>query len=294
MAMYQPVAAFIALAIAVSFTAGNPYLSYILSNDTAKIVEWSNSSALSYISTVRLFDHDHHLFQYRPYPCQYFYTDEIQLNYNNETIHYCLYNTSSSDYQYRFQLFLDSRHIEPYILRNIAIQCIYINCSLSLLNINYLTIDWSSKGRENNPDCTFDVTHLYKIANAPHPVSEWITLRCQSLSACNHSRLNLEQTLLSQIQLTYGSTYDIQAPYCSLEKSLGHMFETNFAKTNLLLQQMMDLFQRGFGTPDPREQAKLKDYVEHMSTRRRRRHSSHSLVRVVGTKEETNSFFPRH
>jgi hypothetical protein len=230
-----------------------------------KAAEWSDSRALAYITTVRLFDYDHHIFQYRRYPCQYFYTDEIQLHYNNDTLNQCFYNTTTSDYEYHFQLHLDSRHVEPYILRNIAIQCNYTNCSLSLLNITYVHIGWNLKGRENNPDCSFDINQPYHILRTPYTISEWIILRCTSLSGCNQSKLNIEQSLPSSIQLIYGSSYELETPYCSLEKNLNYVIETHVTQTNRLLKELIELLQRGFGKPDERGQARLKEYVENLS-----------------------------
>jgi len=238
------------------------YPSYSILHDPVKALEWSDNRALTYITTVRIFNNDHHIFQYRRYPCQYFYTDEIQVNYNNETLHECLYNTTTSDYEYTFQLHLDSRHVEPYILRNIVIQCNYTNCSLSLLNIKYLRIGWNSYGRNNNSNCSFNTTQNYGIYHTPYALSEWITLRCQSLLACNYSKNNLKHALSSNIQLIYGSSYELDQPYCSLEKSLAYVIETNLKQTNQLLQQLVDLLQRGFGKPDEREQAHMKEYIE--------------------------------
>jgi len=238
------------------------YPSYTLFYDPIKSLEWSDDRTLAYVTTLRLFDYNHHIFQYRRYPCQYFYTDEIQMKYNNETMNECIYNTTTSDYEYHFQLHFDSLHIEPYILRNIAIQCKYINCSLSLLTMKYIRISWNSQGVNNNSNCSFDTTRRYGISNTQYTLSEWITLRCESLFACNRSKYNLAQALSSNIQLVYGSSYEIQTPYCSLEKSLAYLIETNFAQTNRLLEQLVDTIQRGFGKPNEREQAHMKEYVE--------------------------------
>ncbi|UJR30290.1 hypothetical protein I4U23_017828 [Adineta vaga] len=249
------------------------YPSYNLSFDPIKALEWSNDRALAYIITLRLFDYDHHVFQYRRYPCQYFYTDEIQLNYNNETNHECVYNTTTNDYEYNFQLHLDSRHIEPYILRNIAIQCKYLNCSLSLLNMKYIRIGWNLRGRDINLNCSFDTSQHYNIHDAPYKLTEWISLRCQSLDACRRSKYNLEQALLSNIHIVYGSSYELDTPYCSLEKSLAYVMETNFAETNRLLEKLVELLQRGFGRPDEREQIHMKEFIEQKWL-----HSDHPLI----------------
>ncbi|UJR16236.1 hypothetical protein I4U23_003146 [Adineta vaga] len=146
------------LELAFSLNAGDLYPSYSLTRDPSEVAEWSDNPALSYLTTVRLFDYDHHIFQYRRYPCQYFYTDEIQLFSNNETSNQCLFNMTSGEYEYNFQLHFDSRHVEPYILRNIALQCDYINCSFSLLNITYIFIGWNLKGRKIIP-----IVHLILI-----------------------------------------------------------------------------------------------------------------------------------
>jgi hypothetical protein len=241
---------------------GDLYPSYTVFYDPIKALEWSDDRALAYITTIRLFDYDHHIFQYRRYPCQYFYSDEIRMNYNNETINECIYNTTTSDYEYSFQLHLNSRHVESYILRNLAIQCKYINCSLSLLTMKYLSIDWNLQGRNNNFNCSFDTTQHYHISVSPYSLSEWITLRCKSLFACNHSKHNLERALSSNIRLIYGSSYELETPYCSLEKSLAYVIETNIAQTNRLLEQLVDILQRGFGKPNEREQAHMKEYIE--------------------------------
>jgi hypothetical protein len=262
MMMYLTILILIILNLGLNSNGTNLYPSYILVHDPVKAFEWSDDRALAYITTVRLFDYDHHIFQYRRYPCQYFYTDEIQMNYNNDTTHACIYNTTTSDYEYSFQLHLDSRHVEPYILRNVAIECKYINCSLSLLTMKYIRIGWNSQGRDSNLNCSFDTTHHYGIYASPYTLSEWITLRCKSLFACNRSKHNLIQALSSNIQLAYGSSYELELPYCSLEKSLVYIIEKNFAQTNRLLEQLVDILQRGFGRPNEREQAHMKEYVE--------------------------------
>jgi hypothetical protein len=141
-----------------------------------------------------------------------------------------------------------------------------MNCSLSLLNITYIHIGWNLRGRENNPDCSFDINQPYNILHTPYTISEWITLRCKSLLACNQSKLNLEQSLPIYTQFIYGSSYELEIPYCSLEKSLSYILKTNLAETNRILQQLLELMQRGFGKPNEREQARLKEYVEHLST----------------------------
>jgi hypothetical protein len=260
--MHLPIVVLIILHFGLYSNGGDPYPSYTILYDPVKSLEWSDDRTLAYITTVRLFDYDHHIFQYRRYPCQYFYTDEIQMNYNNETINECIYNTTTSDYEYSFQLHLHSLHIEPYILRNLAIQCKYINCSLSLLVMKYISIDWNLQGRNNNINCSFDTTKHYNIYVSPYSLSEWITLRCKSIFACSSSKRNLERALSSNIQLIYGSSYGLETPYCSLEKSLAYVIETNLAQTNLLLEQLVNTIQRGFGKPDEREQAHMKEYVE--------------------------------
>ncbi|CAF1134945.1 unnamed protein product [Adineta ricciae] len=253
---------FVLFHLASKSFASDFYPSYKLSYDPLKGLEWSNDRALSYILTLRLFDYDHHVFQYRRYPCQYFYTDEIQLNYNNETTNECIYNTTTNDYEYSFQLHLDSRHIEPYILRNIAIQCKYLNCSLSLLNMKYIRIGWNLRGRDSNLNCSFDTSQQYAVHHTPYKLTEWITLRCKSLSTCQKSKYNLEQALTSYINIIYGSSYELDTPYCSLEKSLAYVMEKNFAETNRLLGKLVELLERGFGRPDEREQTHMKEYVE--------------------------------
>jgi hypothetical protein len=264
--MHLIILVLIILNLGLISNGGDLYPSYTLIYDPLKSLEWSDDRALHYIITVRLFDYDHHIFQYRRYPCQYFYTDDIQMNYNNETIHSCMYNTTTSDYEFNFQLHLDSRHIEPYILRNTAIQCKYINCSLSLLNMKYIRIGWTLKSRDNNLNCSFDTTQHYGTHIAPYTLSEWITLRCKSFLACNRSKHNLEQSLSSNIQLIYGSSYELETPYCSLQKSIAYIVETNFAQTNRLLEQLIGLIQRGFGKPNERDQAHMKEYIEHKWT----------------------------
>lgn len=220
------------------------YPNFNVSVDPSEVQEWSDNPALAYITTVRLFDYDHHVFQYRRYPCQYFYTDEIQLHNNNGTSYQCARNLTTNEYEYSFQLYLDSRHVEPDVLRNKAIQCEYVNCSLSLLNITYLNIGWNLEGRKINPDCSFNIEQPYNIIHTPYPVSEWITLRCKSMSACNQSRSYVEQSFHTYVELIYGSSYELQIPYCSLERSLSYVVNTNFAETNRLLKQVVDLMQR--------------------------------------------------
>jgi hypothetical protein len=258
------------------------YPSYTLLYDPVKAREWSDDRALIYIITARLFNYDHHIFQYRRYPCQYFYTDDIRMNYNNETKNDCIYNTTTSDYEYNFQLHLDSRHIEPYILRNTAIECKYINCSLSLLNMKHIRIGWGLQGRDNNLNCSFDTTQHYDIHKTPYTLSEWITLRCKSFIACNRSKHNLEQSLTTNIQLAYGSSYELETPYCSLEKSLAYIVETNFAQTNRLLEQLIGLIQRGFGKPNEREQAHMKEYVEQKWTHNDNNNSTTNITALFG------------
>lgn len=236
--------------------AGDLYSNYTIFTDPGKASEWSSDLALHYVTTVRLLTYDHHIFQYRRYPCQYFYTDEIRIANENETVNQCQYNTSTIDYEYRFQLHLHSKHVDSVILRHLAVHCIYVNCSLSLLSLKSLQIDWNDKGRQLNPDCSFDPNHPYAIINT---VSEWIAVRCHSLIACNRSRSHLETSLASQVRLTYGSAYELDTPYCSLESSVNHVLETNLGKTNRLLEELVGLIRRGFGTANDREQAKLKD-----------------------------------
>lgn len=257
---------FLTIVIVLNFgliSNGNgPNLSYSIFYDPVRSLKWSDDHALTYITTVRLIDHTHHIFQYRRYPCQYFYTDEIRMSYNNETINRCIYNTTNSNYQYSFQLHLDSRHIEPYILRNLAIQCRYTNCSLSLLNPKYIRIAWNIQNRENNLDCSFDTEHHYGLYISPYTLSEWITVQCKTLTACNRSKTNLERSVSSHIQLIYGSSYELTTPYCSLEKSISFLIETNFSQTNRLLEQLVNIIQRGFGKPNEREQAQMREYVQ--------------------------------
>lgn len=223
--------------------AADLYPSYTVTVEPDEVVEWSENQALSYITTIRLFDYNHYIFQYRRYPCQYYYTDEIQIFHSNDTLNQCLKNSTTNEYEYQFQLHLDSRHVEPYILRNIALQCDYVNCSFSLLNITYVYIGWTLYGRQNNPECSFDTQTAYYIQRTPYTISEWITLRCKSLSACNQSKSNLEQAFVPSIQLIYGSAYDLDIPYCSLERNVRHLINTNFAETNGLLKQLIKLLQ---------------------------------------------------
>ncbi|CAF0738353.1 unnamed protein product [Adineta steineri] len=258
LSMHICIIVFLILNNVVNSNTGDLYPSYSLSRDPMKIHEWSDNPVLAYVTTVRLFDYDHHIFQYRRYPCQYFYTAEIQIHHNNETINQCLHNTTTDDYEYNFQLHFDSRHVEPYILRNIAFQCDYINCSLSLLNTTFIYIGWNLKGRENNPNCSFDTNQAYNILRTPYTISESIILRCKSFSTCNQSKSNLEQSLSSQIQLIYGSSYELETPYCSLEKNLGFIIDKNFAQTNILIQQLLELMQQRFD--------KSIEYVKHVST----------------------------
>lgn len=242
------------------------YPSYTISIDPKKVLEWSNDRALSYVTTVRLFDYDHHIFQYKRYLCQYFYTDEIQIHYENESIQQCIYNETTVDYEYRFQLHLDSRHVEPFILKNLAINCIYVNCSFSQLDIKYLQIDWNTEGQTKNAECTFDTNQPYAIQTTPYTISEWIKIRCKSLDACRDAKKNLEQTFTSNVRITYGSSYELQQPYCSLEKSLSHVIEKKLDETNGFLHDLVALIQRGFAPPDEREQTKLREYVEQISS----------------------------
>jgi hypothetical protein len=265
MTMYLLILILIIFNLGLNSNGADLYPSYTIMYDPLISLEWSDDRALIYVTTVRLVDYAHHIFQYRRYPCQYFYTDEIQMNYNNETVNECIYNTTASNYEYSFQLHLDSRHVEPYILRNIAIQCRYINCSLSLLTMKYIRIGWNLLGRDQNLNCSFDTTRHYGIHASPHTLSDWITLRCQSLLACNRSKYNLIQTLSTHVQLIYGSSYELATPYCSLEKNLGYLIETNFAQTNRLLEQLVDVLQRGFGKPNEREQTHMREYVEQKS-----------------------------
>lgn len=252
--------------IVLSSNESDLYPSYSISVDPVEAQEWSQDRALAYTTTVRLYDYDHHIFQYRRYPCQYFYTDEIQLFPNNETMSQCVHNTTTNNYEYNFQLHLDSRHVEPQILKNMAIQCIYVNCSLSSLNITNVFVEWSAKGRENNPDCSFDVEQSYNILNTPYTISEWITLRCKSLSACNNSKSNIEQYLAAHVQIIYGSSYELSNPYCSLEKGLGYVLDTNFAKTNTLLQQLIDLIKRNSNTTNEGQQQSISASTGNIST----------------------------
>jgi len=66
--------------------------------------------------------------------------------------------------------------------------------------------------------------------------------------------------------LIYGSAYELEIPYCSLEKSLNHVINTNFAQTNRILQQIVELIQGRSSDSDKPEQEKVEEYVEHLST----------------------------
>lgn len=224
--------------------ASDLYPNYNLTIDPEERLEYSDDRALAYVSTVRLHDYDHHIYQYRRYPCQYFYTDEIQLHYTNETINQCLLNSTTNHYDFYFQLHLDSRHVEPYILRNIALKCNYTNCSLSLLNITAINIGWSFQGKQNNPNCSFDIYQPYSILQIPYTISEMIRLQCRSFVACNQAKSTLEQAFRVSTELVYTSDFDLEEPYCSLERSIPYIIETNFAQTNRLLQQLIDIIQQ--------------------------------------------------
>ncbi|CAF3503516.1 unnamed protein product [Rotaria sp. Silwood1] len=262
--MYLTICVFIIFNLGSHLASSALYASYTLLYDPLKSSEWSDDRALAYTTTVRLANYDHHVFQYRRYPCQYFYTNEIQINQNDQPTNACIYNTTTSDYEYNFQLHLESHPIEPYLLRNIAIQCKYINCSLSLLNTKSIRIDWNKNGRDINYNCSFNTMQQYATFNTSHNLlTEWIKLRCKSLSACNRSKYNLEQAISTNVQLAYSASYELEKPYCSLEKSIAYIVETNFAQTNHLLEQLIDLIQRGFGKPNEREQVHMKEYIEH-------------------------------
>ena len=262
MEMYLSLTVLIVLSLGLVSHGNETNLSYSIFYDPVKSLKWSDDRALTYITTVRLSDHIHHIFQYRRYPCQYFYTDEMRMSYNNPNIYRCMYNTTTSTYQYSFQLHLESRHIESYILRNLAVRCKYTNCSLSLLNLKYIRIAWNTQNRENNSNCSFNTEHHYGLYVSPYTLSEWITVQCKSLVACNRSKTNLERSVSSNIQLVYGSSYQLATPYCSLDKNLAFLVETNFSQTNRLLEQLVNIIQRGFGKPDEREQAQMKEYIE--------------------------------
>lgn len=246
------------------YTNGNDvYSSYSSVYDPLKSLEWSDDRELSYITTVRLMNDDYHVYQYKRYPCQYFYTDQVQISHHNETVNQCVYNTATSNYEYRFQIHLSYRPIEPFILRNIAIQCKYVNCSLLSLDVKSIRIDWNEFALTQNMNCSFNPTAQYNINKTVNMLSEWIPLRCQSLAACNNSKHNIQQALSSNINLIYSSSYQLNKPYCSLEKNLLYIIEANFAQTNRLLEQLIDLMQQGFGKPDEREQVHMKEFVEH-------------------------------
>lgn len=225
---------------------GDLYPSYNITVDPIKVAEWANDRAVEYVTTVRLFDYDHHIFQYRRYPCQYFYTDEIQIYNDQETVRQCYHNETTADYEYRFRLHLDSRHVEPFILRNIAIQCNYVNCSFTRLSMKFLQIGWNLNGRSANPDCSFDINQPYAILDSPYTLSEVITLRCKTLEACNHSKTNLETAFTSQVAFVYGSSYELEVPYCSLEKKLSYALEPSLSETNRLLKQLIEIVERNF------------------------------------------------
>ena len=267
------------------------YSSYTLLYDPLGAREWSDNSVLVYVTTVRLLKYNHHLFQYRHYPCQYFYTDEIQMKHTNETKQECIYNPAKTDYEYKFQLYLDSRRVERYLIRNIALQCKYINCSLSLLNRKYLRIGWNKQERNNNADCSFNTSQKYLIDSERNSLTEWITVRCKSLLACNRSKYNLEKALSSNIQIIYGSSFALEKPYCSLVKSVAYLIESNFAQTNRLLAQLVELIQRGFGTPDKRQQASMKEYIARKWVRNGTNSTMNTTVLfggVQGVFEDTN------
>ena len=70
--------------------------------------------------------------------------------------------------------------------------------------------------------------------------------------------------MAASIQLIYGSAYELALPYCSLEKSLSHLVNTNLGETNRLLQQLLEVMQRAFGKRDDREQAKLAEHIQQL------------------------------
>jgi hypothetical protein len=70
----------------------------------------------------------------------------------------------------------------------------------------------------------------------------------------------------SSIQLIYGSAYELEVPYCSLEKSLSHIMNTNLGETNRLLKQLLELMQRGFSKQNDQEQAKHKEILNTTTT----------------------------
>ncbi|CAF5137045.1 unnamed protein product, partial [Rotaria magnacalcarata] len=49
--------------------------------------------------------------------------------------------------------------------------------------------------------------------------------------------------------------------------NLPYIIETNFLQTNRLLEQLVDLIQRGFGKPNEREQVHMKEYIEHIENK---------------------------
>lgn len=242
--MFLGMIAWILFGIIANIYADDLYPNYNLTIDNEERLDYSDNRALAYISTVRLHDYDHHIYQYRRYPCQYFYTDEIQLHYTNETMNQCELNRTTNDYDFYFQLHLDSRHVEPFILRNIALKCNYTNCSLSLLNITSINIGWSLEGKKNNLNCSFDIHQSYQILRMPYTISEMIRLQCKSFIACKQAKSTLEQAFRVSTELVYNSAFELEVPYCSLERSVRFVVETNFAQTNHLLRQLINVFQQ--------------------------------------------------
>ncbi|CAF0880986.1 unnamed protein product [Didymodactylos carnosus] len=240
------------------------YPAYSLSYDIVKVKEWSNSSAFNYITTVHIADYDHHIFQYRPYPCQFYYTDEIQINPNETTD--CVYNTTTLDYEYSLIVHLDSRHIETPIIRNIAIKCPFINCSLSLLSIKYIHIDWNNQIKlDHKTQCSFDnTTQWYKIIEQPYTVSEPILMKCKTSDSCKQSKTMLED--INNFELKYSSPLVLDQPYCSIEQSLNTVIASNFNETLRLINKIIRIMEKGFGKVDETEQEKLAKYVRNKLT----------------------------
>jgi len=242
--MFATMITYVVFTVIAHVIAGDLYPNYNLTIDHEERLEYSDDRALAYVSTVRLHDYDHHIYQYRRYPCQFFYTDEIQLHYTNETVNQCVLNKTTNEYDFYFQLHLDSRHVEPDILRNIALKCNYTRCSLSLLNITYVNVGWSFQGKQKNPNCSFDISQPYNILPTPYTISEMIRLQCKSRAACSNAKSTLEQSFRPSIEFVYHSDFELKKPYCSLERRIRYAMEANFAQTNRLLQQLIDVIQK--------------------------------------------------
>ncbi|CAF1079969.1 unnamed protein product [Didymodactylos carnosus] len=215
---------------------------YSIAHDPGKEQEMFYSA---YIATVRI---------YRPYLCQFDFAIQININETTE----CVSNSNALNYEYSFTVQLDSKHIETSVIRNLAIKCPFINCSLSSFSIKHIHIDSNAQLRsENKIQCSIDnSTQWFKIIEHQYTVSEPITMKCKTFDSCKQSKSMIKQGL-SNFQLKYSSADSSNYPSCSVERRLSDELTTNFEETIHSLNKVIPNVENRFEKVDRTEQLSI-------------------------------------